>query len=52
MCILLLYFKQGKSFCFPTDNLVNLRRIRSASPSKYGYVQHFGQYKMQIADRS
>ena len=31
MCILLLYLKQGKSFCFSADNSVNLRRISSAS---------------------
>ena len=31
MCILLLYFKQGKRFCFSTNTLVNLRRMSSAS---------------------
>ena len=37
MCILRPYFKQGKPSCFSTDNLVNLRRVSSASPVNVKY---------------
>ena len=37
MCVLLLYFKQGKRFCFSTDNLVNLKTISSASSVNVKY---------------